>query len=80
MFLTRQFLDTLDDSQLSLMNMAMLPYEDYSDVLDLLKPVEALVEMIRFNASVILSISSEEETMEEIVSELISHELESREV
>jgi hypothetical protein len=63
--------------QLSLMNMAGLAFEGYTGVLDLFDPIEAIIEQIQFEAPVILSVSNEEEMMQEIVSEMISHELKS---
>jgi len=77
-FLSRDFLDTLEDMQLSLMNVAGFAFEGYAKVLDLLKPVQALIELIKFEAPILLSVSSEEETMQEMVTEMISHELNSQ--
>ena len=73
-FLSHDFLDTLEDIQLSLMNVADLAFEGYTGVLDLLSPVEALIEQIKFEAPVILSVSNEEEMMQEIFIEMINHE------
>ena len=68
-------MDSLDDTQLRLLNLAKVPYSGYTEMLDYMKPIEALVEMIQFEAPILFSISTDETSLQEIVSELIEHEV-----
>ena len=70
-------MDSLDNTQLRLLNLAKVPYSGYTEMLDYMKPIEALVEMIQFEAPILFSISTDETSLQEIVSELIEHEIES---
>ena len=52
-----------------------MPFAGYAELLDLLKPVEALLEMVKFEAPVLLSTSTEENSLQDIIAEMINHEL-----
>ena len=56
-----------------------MPYAGYAELLDLLKPIHALLEMVKFEAPVLLSTSAEESSLQDIISEMIDHELSSTE-
>lgn len=75
-FLSNEFLENLDDSQVRLMHLANVAYAGYAELLDLMKPVDALVSLIKFEAPILFSISSDEQSLQEIVSELIEHDIE----
>ena len=62
-FITNQFLESLDEIQLRLMNLAKFAYASYTEMLDLMKPIEALVKMIQFEAPILFSISTDEESL-----------------
>ena len=59
------------------MHLANVVYAGYAELLDLLKPVEALLDLVNFEAPILFSISSDEQSLQDIISELIMHDIES---
>ena len=59
------------------MHLANMAYASNAEFLDLMKPVEALVSLINFETPILLSISADEQSLQDIISELIIHDIES---
>ena len=57
------------------MHLTNLAYSGYAELLDLMKPVDALVGLVNFEAPILLSVSSDEKSLQDIVSELINHDI-----
>ena len=57
------------------MNLTNFAFAGYAEHLDLLKPIQVLIEKIKFVAPLIFSVSTEEENLQEMISEMINHEL-----
>lgn len=57
------------------MNLTNFAFAGYAEHLDLLKPIQVLIEKIKFETPLIFSISTEEENLQDMISEMIHHEI-----
>ena len=58
------------------MNLSSLPFAGYTQLLDLRRPVEALLQMIKLEAPLLLTTSKDEDYAQDIIVDIIQFELE----
>lgn len=62
-FISNELLGSLDDIQVRLMHLANFAYAGYAEILDLMRPVDALVDLLHFEAPILFSNSKDEQNL-----------------